>query len=69
MPFKAVDFRVQIRTLMERKKIKGQTITIAKLARLPEVDLNANTLYGYLQGNSEMTSGNLEKVLNALHAL
>ena len=66
---KTIDFRVQIRTLMERKRYKGQKITIAKLARLPDVDLNANTLYLYLRGESEMISSNIEKVLNALNAL
>ncbi len=66
---KTTDFRIQIRTLMERKKINGEKVTIAKLARLPEVDLNAGTLYQYLQGNSEMVGANIEKVLDALNSL
>ena len=66
---KTTDFRIQIRTLMERKRINGKKISIAGLARLPEVNMNACTLYQYLQGNSEMLGANIEKVLNALNSL
>ena len=57
-----VDFRVQIRTLLVRKKI-----SIAKLSRI--VDLNSGTLYNYLRGLSEISAGNLAKLFNALNSI
>jgi len=55
------DFRLQIRTLMERKKI-----SIAKLSRM--TDLNSGTVYKYLRGETEMTAANLEKLFNVLNS-
>ena len=59
---KTTNFRIQIRTLMERKKISA-----AKLARL--ADLNVGTVYKYLQEESEMTAANLEKMFDVLNEL
>ncbi len=59
---KETDFRLQIKTLMERKKI-----STAKLSRL--VDLNSATLYNYLKGVSELGASNLAKVLDMLNLL
>lgn len=56
------DFRLQIRILMERKKV-----SIAKLSRIS--DINSGTVYKYLQGLSEMTAANLEKLFNALNSI
>jgi hypothetical protein len=58
---KITDFRIQIKALMVK-----HNISVAKLARHPSVDLHHNTLYNYLQGNSEMTGANIEKVLDTL---
>lgn len=57
-----MDFRLQIRILMERKKI-----SINKLAR--KADLNSNTLYNYLRETSEMKADNLEKIFNILNSI
>lgn len=57
-----IDFRQQIRTLIERKGISA-----AKLSRL--VDLNSGTIYHYLAEESELTSGNLTKILETLNNL
>jgi len=55
-----IRFRREIRTRMKEKNIN-----IPKLARLAE--LNSQTLYNYFGGKSELTSGNLEKVLFLLN--
>ncbi len=57
-----INFRIQIRTLLERKKI-----SIAKLARLSE--LNSGTVYKYLRGLSEISAANLTKLFNILNSI
>lgn len=59
---KTIDFRIQIRTLLERKEV-----SIAKLSRM--VDLNSGTLYNYLQGSSEISAANLAKLFDALNSV
>ncbi len=59
-----VNFKTEIRTLMVR-----HDLSIARLARAPEVNLNAGTLYGYFQDRKDMTGKNIEKVLNYLRSL
>jgi transcriptional regulator with XRE-family HTH domain len=54
-----IDFRAEIKKLMKKRKIN-----VPALAR--EVELNPQTLYNYLAGRTEMTSGNLEKILEFL---
>ena len=61
---KETDFRVQIRKLLIQKNI-----SIAKLARHPDVDLHSGTLYKYLNETSEMSGANIEKILDTLKAL
>ncbi len=56
------DFRMQIRTLLVRKKI-----SIAKLSRL--ADLNSATVYRYLKELTEISAANLTKLFNALNAI
>ena len=63
-PNKQTDFRVQIRKLIERKRI-----SISRLARHPDVNLHHNTLYNYLNEDSEMSGKNIEKVIDTLKAL
>ena len=58
---KQTDFRIQIRKLMIRKKI-----SVARLARHPDVNLHHNTLYNYLREDSEMGANNVAKVIDAL---
>ena len=58
----AVDFRLQIRTLLVRKKI-----SIAKLSRL--ADLSSATVYRYLKGLSEISAANLTKLFNTLNSI
>lgn len=62
--YQEVNFRAEIRTLMVR-----HNLSTAKIARAPEVNLNAGTLYHYLEESSEMTGKNIEKVLNYLKSL
>ena len=57
-----VDFKKAIRKLLIQKDI-----SVAKLAR--KADMCQQTIYNYLEGNSEMTAANLEKVINTLNAL
>jgi len=57
-----VNFREIVRELITKKDI-----SIAKLAR--KADLNHTTVYNYLNEHSEMTSANLEKLLNTLESL
>ena len=59
---KATDFRIQIRTLLERKKI-----SMAKLSRM--ADLSSGTVYNYLQGSSEISAANLAKLFDALNSI
>lgn len=54
-----IDFRAEIKRLLKKKKM-----SIPALAR--KVDLNPQTIYNYLSGKTEMTSGNLEKILELL---
>jgi predicted transcriptional regulator len=62
---KMTDFRIMIRKLMLEKDI-----SIAKLARHPDVDLNCGTLYNYLDSNgSDMKGENIAKVLDCLRSL
>jgi len=56
------NFRLQIRILMERKKV-----SIAKLSRI--VDLHPDTIYKYLREESEISAANLERLFNALNAM
>ena len=57
-----INFRVQIRTLIERKKI-----SVARLSRV--VDLHQDTIYRYLREETEMSSAGIEKLLNELNAM
>ncbi len=57
-----VDFRLQIKILIERNKI-----SIAKLSRL--ADLHQDTVYKYLREESEISAANLEKLFNVLNTL
>jgi len=57
-----IDFRLQIRTLLVRKKS-----SIAKLAR--KADLSSNTVYRYLKGTSEISAANLTKLFNTLNSM
>ncbi len=56
---KKVDFRSEIDRLLKKKRM-----SVPQLAR--EVDLNPQTIYNYLQGRSEITAGNLERILETL---
>jgi hypothetical protein len=62
---KTTDFRVMIRRLMVEKG----DISIAKLARHPDVDLNYGTLWKYLTNQTNMTGENIEKVIDTLKAM
>ena len=44
--------------------IKKQHISVAKLARI--ADINQDTIYNFLRGNSQMTAENLDKLFKAL---
>ncbi len=57
------DFRKQIKDMQRRKRIG--TWALARRAGLK----TTATLYTYLKGKSEMTTGNLEKVLDTLQGL
>lgn len=61
---KTTDFRDMIRKLMFKKDI-----SIAKLARHPNVDLNTGTLYNYLNNSSDMKGVNIAKCLDCLRSL
>lgn len=63
-PNKQTDFRVQIRKLLIQKNI-----SVARLARHPDVNLHHNTLYNYLNEQTEMTAKNIEKVIDTLKSL
>ena len=54
------NFRNQIKVL-----IKQKDISIAKLSR--RADLSSGTVYGYLQGKSEISAANLAKLFDVLH--
>jgi len=54
-----IDFRDQIKKLLKKNKLR-----VPQLAR--EVEMNQQTIYNYLAGRTEMTSGNLEKILMRL---
>jgi len=54
-----IDFRKEI-----KKRMKKQKINTPELAR--RAGLNAQTMYNYLAGKSEMTTGNLEAILEIL---
>lgn len=56
-------FRTEIRTLIEK-----HGLSINEVARKANIR-NTGTLYSYLQDRSEMTGGNIEKVLNYLRSL
>jgi len=62
METKKINFRETIKNLMIQKKI-----SIAKLAR--DTDLNYGTIFYFLQGKSEMTSANLEKLFDRLNKI
>jgi len=53
------DFRTQIRKAMKKQKMSGY-----KLAH--QVNLNPNTVYRYLEGKTQITVGNLERILSVL---
>jgi len=57
-----INFRIQIRTLMERKKV-----SVAKLSRM--VNLHQDTIYKYLREESEISAANLEKLFNTLNTM
>jgi len=57
-----VNFKIEIRKLMERKKV-----SISKLSRI--ADIHQDTIYKYLREESEMSAANLEKVLNTLNSI
>jgi len=57
-----LNFRKMLRELLIKKNI-----SIASLAR--KADLNHCTVYNYLNGQSEMTSANLEMCFNILEGL
>ena len=54
-----IDFRKAI-----KKQMKAKKINTPELAR--KSMLNAQTLYNYLSGKSEMTTGNIEVVFEIL---
>jgi predicted transcriptional regulator len=54
-----IDFRKEIKKLMKKQKINTP-----ELAR--RAGLNAQTLYNFLAGKSEMTAGNLSVILDIL---
>jgi len=54
-----IDFREEI-----KKRMKKQKINTPELAR--RAGLNAQTMYNYLAGKSEMTTANLSAVLDIL---
>lgn len=56
-----IDFRAEIKKLMEKRKMN-----VPELARSVEPPINPQTIYNYLNGDTEMTSGNLERILNKL---
>jgi len=56
------DFRQQLVNLMKAKKV-----SIAKASRL--ADLNANTLYKYFRGESQLRADNVEKLLDLLQKI
>ena len=56
------NFRIQIRTLMERKKI-----STSKLSRI--ADIHPDTIYRYLRRESEMSAANLEKLFDTLNSI
>jgi predicted transcriptional regulator len=56
-----IDFRKEIKKLMKKQKINTP-----ELAR--RAGLNAQTLYNFLAGKSEMTTGNLSVILDILGA-
>ena len=45
--------------------IKKKHISVAKLARF--ADINQDTIYNFLRGNSEMTAANLDKLFEVLN--
>lgn len=56
------DFRKQIETLIRIKKV-----SISKLSRM--ADLNSNTLYKYIRGETQMKADNVAKLLDLLNAI
>lgn len=54
-----IDFRKEIKKRMEKQKINTP-----EMARRAE--LNVQTMYNYLAGKSEMTAGNVEKIIMIL---
>ncbi len=57
------DFRKQIKDMQRRKRIG--TWALSRRAGLK----TSSTLYRYLSGESDITAGNLEKVLDTLQSL
>jgi len=47
-----------------QKKIDVLGISVAKLARL--ADLHQDTIYGFLNGDTQMTAANLDKIIKVL---
>ena len=47
-----------------KKEIDKKEISVAKLARL--ADVHQDTIYKFLDGNSEMTAANLDKLFDVL---
>ena len=56
------DFKKEIKTLLERKKI-----SVSKLSRL--ADVHQDTIYKYLREESEMSAANLEKIFDVLNGI
>ena len=56
-----IDFRGEIKKLLKKKKK-----SVPQLAREVKPPMNPQTIYNYLAGKSEMTAGNLERILELL---
>jgi len=57
-----MDYKAEIKKLMKKKKV-----SIAKLARA--ADLNYGTVYYFLIGDSNITTGNLDKLFAVLNKI
>jgi len=57
-----MDYKAEIKKLMKKKKV-----SIAKLAR--DADLNYGTVYYFLTGDSNITTGNLDKLFAVLNKI
>ncbi|RKY23755.1 MAG: hypothetical protein DRP62_05300 [Planctomycetota bacterium] len=62
-----IDFRRQIKKHLKAKKMSVPQLTFA-VNKKYGTELNYSTLYRYLQGRSELTAANLERILNILNS-